>query len=174
MQDSCGDGRHRGGVGIDRSFKTRGAMTLTMHGDRAEVTPFGLAGGTNGGPNILAVRRAATPDVEEELGMHAMGIQLEAGDHVIYRSNGGGGFGDPVERDPSSVLADVTAGWVSQGKAEKISGIALVAADGKLEIDAAAPLSGREALQSRARNYGYGWGEVHPLGEGVRVPEAAE
>ena len=28
-------------------------MTMTMHGDRAEVTPFGLAGGTNGGPNTL-------------------------------------------------------------------------------------------------------------------------
>ena len=174
VQDSCGDGRHRGGVGIDRSFKTRGAMTLTMHGDRAEVTPFGLAGGTNGGPNILAVRRAATPDVEEELGMHAMGIQLEAGDHVIYRSNGGGGFGDPLERDPSSVLADVTAGWVSQGKAEEVYGVALVAANGKMEIDASATLSSREALQSRDRNYGYGWGEVHPLGERVRVPEAAE
>ena len=44
----------------------------------------------------------------------------------------------------------------------------------KMEIDAAATLSSREALQSRDRNYGYGWGEVHPLGERVRVPEAAE
>ena len=106
--------------------------------------------------------------------MHAMGIQLEAGDHVIYRSNGGGGFGDPLERDPTSVLADVTAGWVSQGKAEKVYGVALVATNGKMEIDASATLSNREALQSRDRNYGYGWGEVHPLGERVRVPEAAE
>ena len=55
---------------------TLGAMTMTMHGDRAEVTPFGLAGGTNGGPNTLRLRRASSPDTEEELGMHAVGIRL--------------------------------------------------------------------------------------------------
>ena len=65
--DSCGDGKFRGGLGIDRSFKALGQMTLTMHGDRAIITPFGLAGGTNGGPNSLSVRRAKNPDSIEEL-----------------------------------------------------------------------------------------------------------
>ena len=66
VQDSCGDGKFRGGVGIDRSFKVLGALTMTMHGDRAEVTPFGLAGGTNGGGNILRLRQASSPDKEQE------------------------------------------------------------------------------------------------------------
>ena len=95
-------------------------MTLTMHGDRAEITPFGLSGGTNGGANTLRLRRAANPDQEEELGMHAMGIRLQPGDHVIYRSNGGGGFGDPLERDPARVLADVEQGWISLNKAAAV------------------------------------------------------
>ena len=123
VTDSCGDGTYRGGVGIDRSFKTLGAMTMTMHGDRAEVTPFGLAGGTNGGPNTLRLRRAASPDKEEELGMHAMGIQLAPGDQLIYRSNGGGGFGDPRARAPEAVLADVEQGWITREKAAQVYGV---------------------------------------------------
>ena len=54
VTDSCGDGTYRGGVGIDRSFKTLGAMTMTMHGDRAEVTPFA---------SLAAPMAAPTPSV---------------------------------------------------------------------------------------------------------------
>ncbi len=176
VQDSCGDGAYRGGLGIDRSFKTLGAMTLTMHGDRAEVTPFGLAGGTNGGPNTLSVRRAADPGSEEHLGMHAMGIRLEPGDHVIYRSNGGGGFGDPLSRDPALVLADVENGWISREKAEQIYGVALVSSNGaagSLKIDEASTATRRATLRGKPRVRGYGPGEVHPLGEKLTVPKLA-
>ena len=175
--DSCGDGIYRGGVGIDRSFKTLGAMTLTMHGDRAEVTPFGLAGGTNGGPNTLAVQRAATPDKVEELGMHAMGIRLEPQDHVIYRSNGGGGFGDPLQRDPTLVLADVEDGWISVEKAERVYGVVLTGGNGAVgvfRLEESATMELRAKLRRTPRKRGYGPGDVHPLGETLKAPIAAE
>lgn len=167
--DSCGDGTWRGGVGIDRSFKTLGAMT--MHGDRAEVTPFGLAGGTNGGPNTLRLRRAASPDDEEELGMHAMGIRLAPGDQLIYRSNGGGGFGDPHARAPEAVLADIEQGWITRAKAERVYGVVLAGGKGagdSLRIDEAATAKRRAGAAPPSE--GYGPGEVHPLGRRLKAP----
>jgi N-methylhydantoinase B len=174
--DSCGDGKFRGGVGIDRSFKVLGPLTMTMHGDRAEVTPFGLAGGTNGGANILRLRRAANPDVEEELGMHAVGIRLEPGDHLTYRSNGGGGFGHPLERDPERVLADVELGWISEAKAREVYGVILEAdgpAKNRYTIDQSATAQMRAKLAHEPRVRGYGPGEVHPLGEMIQIAEVA-
>ena len=171
VTDSCGDGTWRGGVGIDRSFRTLGAMTMTMHGDRAEVTPFGLAGGTNGGPNTLRLRRAASPETEEELGMHAMGIRLAPGDRLIYRSNGGGGFGDPLAREPEAVLADVEQGWITRAKAEQVYGVVLAGGGGAgdpLRIDEAATAARRAATETPAE--GYGPGEVHPLGRLLKAP----
>lgn len=173
VTDSCGDGTFRGGLGIDRSFKALGEITLTMHGDRAEVTPFGLAGGTNGGPNILRLREAAEPDREEDLGMYALGITLQPGDHVLYRSNGGGGFGDPLERNPGSVLADVEQGWITLEKARDVYGVVIAAEDAKLRkyrLDEAATATQRAALRQVPRRKGYGPAEVHPLGETVTVP----
>ena len=171
VTDSCGDGTYRGGVGIDRSFKTLGAMTMTMHGDRAEVTPFGLAGGTNGGPNTLRLRRAASPEKEEELGMHAMGIQLAPGDQLIYRSNGGGGFGDPRARAPEAVLADVEQGWITREKAERVYGVVIAGGNGASDpyrIDEAATAERRAGAEQP--DEGYGPGEVHPLGRLLKAP----
>jgi N-methylhydantoinase B len=170
VTDSCGDGNFRGGFGIDRSFKAAGEMTMTMHGDRGEVTPFGLAGGTNGGRNILRVHRNGA-NAETELGMHAMGITLYPGDHVIYRSNGGGGFGSPLNRDPELVLADVESGWITTEKAKDIYGVVLVAGDGRgeLQIDQQATTAKRAALSKQAVKRGYDFGEVHPFGEGINI-----
>jgi N-methylhydantoinase B len=170
VTDSCGDGRFRGGFGIDRSFKAMGEMTLTMHGDRGEVTPFGLAGGTNGGRNILRLIRNGKND-ETELGMHAMGVTLNPGDHLIYRSNGGGGFGSPLARDPEEVASDVESGWITFAKAEEIYGVALVEGHhpGSMRVDHEATRGMRETLSRTPLRKGYDFGEVHPFGERVVV-----
>jgi N-methylhydantoinase B len=170
VTDSCGDGRFRGGFGIDRSFKAVGEMTMTMHGDRGEVTPFGLAGGTNGGRNILRVHRKGDAG-ETELGMHAMGITLYPGDHVIYRSNGGGGFGSPLTRDPEMVLADVGSGWLTLEKAKEVYGVVIAPDErhGKLRIDHNGTAAMRASLSRRPVRKGYDFGEVHPSGEKIDI-----
>lgn len=162
VPDSCGAGTFRGGCGIDRSFVAEGEITLTMHGDRADVTPFGLAGGRNGGPNVLRLRTGAGGP-EQDLGMYAMGIVLRPGDHVIYRSNGGGGYGDPLRRDPERVRGDVAAGWVTAEHAGSVYGIVL--RDGV--VDEVATSRRRAELAECPPDRGYGWGQVHPLGERV-------
>jgi N-methylhydantoinase B len=175
VRDSCGDGEFRGGFGIDHSFKATGEMTLTMHGDRAVVTPFGLAGGTNGGPNILRLRRAKLSGKEEDLGMYAMGITLQPGDHVIYQSNGGGGFGNPLERDPTKVLDDVQEGWISLDKAENVYGVVIVVEDerlGRYRLDANATQAKRMLFANKPASIGYGFGEVHPLGKGLKFDKS--
>lgn len=174
VTDSCGDGKFRGGLGIDRSFKALGEITLTMHGDRAEVTPFGLGGGTNGGPNVLKLRRAAHPDKVEDLGMYAMGTVLQPGDHVIYQSNGGGGFGDTLDRNPARVLEDVEQGWITLDKAHDVYGVVIDVIDPDLRryrLNSTATAQRRDALRLTPRTYGYGPGEVHPLGATVAAPE---
>jgi N-methylhydantoinase B len=56
------------------------------------------------------------------------------GDDALYiRWNGGGGFGDPLERNPQAVLDDCLAGMISQDSARRIYGVAF--ADGDKEVD---------------------------------------
>ena len=170
LPDSCGDGKFRGGLGIDRSFRAAGEITLTMHGDRAEVTPFGLGGGTNGGPNELKLN-AHRPD-GVDLGMAAYGVTLKPDDRVTYRSNGGGGYGDPLSRDPRLVLEDVLDEWISLDRARDVYGVAITVRDWEIldaEVDAAETARLRAALRERAREHGLGPGQVHPYGERVRA-----
>ncbi|MYI19383.1 MAG: hypothetical protein F4121_04655, partial [Acidimicrobiia bacterium] len=142
---------------------------LPMHGDRAEVTPFGLAGGCNGGGNVLVLN----PGTESErwLGMHAVGEHIRKGDVLRYSSNGGGGFGPPRERAPEAVARDVTEGYFSAGLAAEIYGVALTETESGYAVDkeATAELraNGMDDLPE-----GYGPGEVHPMGRNV-VPRTA-
>ncbi len=110
------------------------------------------------------------PDDETELGMHAMGVTLQPGDHVIYRSNGGGGFGSPLTRDPALVLADVESGWLTTDKAEDVYGVVIFTDDpAHHRIDASATAAKRVELSRQMIRHGYGFGEVHPSGEGISI-----
>jgi N-methylhydantoinase B len=167
--DSCGHGKFRGGFGIDRSFEATGDMVLTMHGDRAEVTPFGLAGGRNGGANLL-VQDPGEPG-EANLGMHAAGERVKAGERFLYCSNGGGGFGRPIERDVAAVAADVADGFISVETARMVYGVEF-RVDGSIDAEATAAM--RRQLAGQPDPTGYGPGEVHPMGARVLPRLAAE
>ena len=163
---SCGHGKFRGGFGINRSFEATGDMVLTIHGDRAEVTPFGLAGGLNGGPNMLVLNPGT--DDEQDLGMHSVGVQIKKGDRVLYRSNGGGGFGPPFERAVEAVAQDVNDGYMSLDLAREIYGVALREQEGTYAVDEEQT---RELRRAGPTEYevGYGPGQLHPVGRNVTV-----
>lgn len=167
--NSCGHGRFRGGFGIDRSFEATGEIVLTMHGDRQEVTPFGLAGGTNGGPNVL-VLNAGTPE-EQSLGMDTAGLRVAAGSKLLYCSNGGGGFGPPHERPVELVLADMRADYIDPIVAREVYGVVL-SADGNVDEDATA--AARSELARRPPDLGLGPHQVHPIGACVRLEAGSE
>jgi N-methylhydantoinase B len=164
MPDSCGHGRFRGGFGIDRSFESADDLVLTMHGDRAEVTPFGLEGGLNGGPNRLVLNPGGKG--ETELGMDATGVRVPAGASLLYCSNGGGGFGPPHERSTEFVLEDLDDGLITPEVAKRVYGVVLDQ-DGGLEEGATERTRAR--LAGREPRWGLGPGDVHPVGGIVRL-----
>lgn len=160
---SCGHGAFRGGFGIDRSFEAVDDLVVTMHGDRAEVTPFGLAGGWNGGPNLL-VMNAGTEE-EVSLGMDATGVEVRKGSRLLYCSNGGGGFGPPHERAVELVLADLRDGYIDERIARDVYGV--VRAGGR--VDEGATARRRAELAALTPTTGLGPGEVHPVGATLRL-----
>jgi N-methylhydantoinase B len=164
--DSSGDGRYRGGYGSHRRWRMLGDAVNSIHGDREEVTPPGVAGGTNGGPNRL-VLNTGTPE-ERSLGMFATNVPLREGDAIDFVSNGGGGYGNPLDREPELVLQEVIDGFMSVEKARRTYGVAVEVVDPDVHdyrIDAAETARLREELAGRELPEGYGPGEVHPDGK---------
>lgn len=166
--DSCGDGEYRGGFGIWRSFRATGDTELVVLGDRERVGPFGLAGGTNGGPNMVVLNPGT--DHEENLGMFTTKAKLAAGDQLEFGSNGGGGYGLPWERAVTAVLDDVIDELLSIEKARDVYGVAIDEIDPdslRYEVDEAETERLRAALAADERPRGTGPFEVHELGEGL-------
>ena len=164
--DSCGDGEFRGGFGIWRSFRATGDTELVVLGDRERVGPFGLAGGTNGGPNMVILNPGT--DDEENLGMFTTKAKLKKGDQLEFGSNGGGGFGLPWERKVESVLEDVIDGLLSIEKARDTYGVAITEVDADAlvyEVNQEETERLRKELAKDERPRGVGPFEVNELGE---------
>ncbi|MBI3979987.1 MAG: hydantoinase B/oxoprolinase family protein, partial [Chloroflexi bacterium] len=120
VPDSDGAGRWRGGLGVQRDylFPDHDA-SFTILADRAKQAPWGLFGGM---PGKLA-EYILNPDGEgRHLGTKVT-VQLETGDVVSYRTCGGGGYGDPFERDPAAVLQDVRNEMVGVERARTAYGV---------------------------------------------------
>lgn len=121
LTDSGGAGKYRGGLGVRYSIQFYDdAPFLAIFGDGVKNPPFGLYGGHPGTTNRLIVNEGM--DGEEVL--PAKGLrQLKKGDTYTVYSSGGGGWGDPRERDRAAVLDDVRNGYVSVEAAERVYGV---------------------------------------------------
>ena len=75
-------------------------------------------------PNKLALRKDGR-DIEDLPNAKVLSDNLKKGDAYIVRAGGGGGFGDPRQRDPEKVAADVRNGYVSRAAARELYGVAL-------------------------------------------------
>jgi N-methylhydantoinase B len=109
--DSCGHGRHRGGLGVDLVFRALEDSWLTSTVERQRNAPWGLAGGGEARPNSVLL---VFPDGTE----HALGketrVRVPKGARVELRTGGGGGYGTAAERDREAVQYDVRQGYVSE------------------------------------------------------------
>jgi N-methylhydantoinase B len=169
-QDSAGYGRYRGGYGSHRRWIMLGDAVNSIHGDREEVTPPGVVGGTNCGPNRLVLNLGT--DREQSLGMFATNVPLREGDSIDFLSNGGGGYGNPLDREPEVVLEEVKDGFLSIEKARAMYGVVIEAVDPDVHdfrIDTAATERLRGELAGRRLPEGFGPYEVHP--DGLRTGE---
>ncbi len=105
--DSGGDGRHRGGLGQDVCFECtseRPVVALFMT-ERTRFAAPGFAGGGAGGIGSVAINGRAVDTHRQHV--------LSKGDRVLLRTPGGGGFGDPRQRDPQARRRDRALGYVS-------------------------------------------------------------
>ena len=142
--DSGGEGAQRGGLGLHREIRVLGEEgSYSVLSDRAAIPPFGVGGGTSSRSYRVAVRRNGSENVFPTPGK-VTGHPVRRGDVVIMESAGGGGYGDPLERDPEAVRADVREGFVSAERARDGYGVVL---DAAAEVDEEATAIAREALR---------------------------
>ena len=133
--DSGGEGTTRGGLGLRRELRLlEGEARYSVLSDRAVLPPFGVAGAGAAAPVKVSLRRDGV-EVEFATPGKVTGVAIGAGDIVVMQSAGGGGYGDPLERDPERVREDVLAGYVSRERALRGYGVVL-AANGKVDVPA--------------------------------------
>ncbi len=121
---SGGDGRWRGGVGLIREVRVLAPHALlSVLAEKGVLPPYGVCGGVAGAPNRFYVRRGEAPIDPSPLPGKVSGFPLDVGDLVIMETSGGGGYGDPLERDPARVARDVAEGIVSRAVAAAVYGV---------------------------------------------------
>lgn len=115
--DSCGPGKYRGGLGIDFRFLMLEDASVTTAVERTQLPPWGLDGGGEARPN--AVRYHRKNGEQSETFGKITGLKLEKGDVLELATGGGGGYGNPAERDPDAVRSDVREGYISEDYARQ-------------------------------------------------------
>jgi N-methylhydantoinase B len=114
--DSGGAGKFRGGLGVEVKVKALHDLYVTRNTDRIECPPWGLLGGREALTNRTLIQRNGQ---EEKLPGKFSHLLVRAGESVTFLTAGGGGYGDPSERDPNAVKRDVALGYVSQERLTK-------------------------------------------------------
>ena len=141
--DSGGPGASRGGLGMRREVRLLdGEGSYSVLSDRAVIPPFGVLGGGSGAPYIVSVVRDGAETGFRTPGK-VTGHSIRFDDTVVMRSAGGGGYGDPLTREPASVRRDVMEGFVSRASAADVYGVVLDEDD---VVDAAATEAARKGL----------------------------
>lgn len=110
-RDSGGDGAWRGGLGVEREYEVlEGEVTFTHRGERHSFPAQGAGGGKPGALAVSVITRAdgATQTIDSKLV-----TTLRKGDRVFVQTAGGGGYGDPAQRDPAARSADAANGKTS-------------------------------------------------------------
>ena len=110
LQDSGGAGKYRGGNGTYRKYLVNSNADLFLWFERSNTTAWGLFGGENGsGPNVVV----EVPGEEPQEYLKISGVKLKPGTVITSYTGGGGGYGNPAERDPQRVREDVLDEFVS-------------------------------------------------------------
>jgi N-methylhydantoinase B len=144
--DSAGAGKFRGGFGLD--VQVRNLVEGRWNFDntrRSQCPPWGLHGGKDAEYSDYLVKLPGQNDFEVAFGTRRP-VPVET--QVIVRTGGGGGWGDPLERDPEKVRADVIEDLVSVNAAREDYGVVL---DARRAVDVAATQALRAKLRAGAR-----------------------
>jgi N-methylhydantoinase B len=111
LPDSCGHGRHRGGLGLFRRFEIlKDGVNFAIYADRFRLAPYGLFGGTDGTRARCEVERDGRiiPVRSKDT------LELRRGDILTLYTAGGGGYGPPAERAGAAIARDIAQGFLTE------------------------------------------------------------
>jgi N-methylhydantoinase B len=167
VPDSGGPGRFRGGCGVQKGGVLTAAerAVISYSCDRARSVTWGLNGGRPSLPHGVWMNKGR--ENEHFLGAVFSGVPIGTGDSFTRPSAGGGGFGDPLEREPNAVLEDVIDGYVTIERALKDYGVVVRQVDAELsryELD----LEESERERELIRRGRLGWLEEDPQSVAAR------
>ncbi len=148
IPDSEGAGRQRGGLGTKVVYGPKDLpMTVAYTVEGHFNPPRGVRGGLPGERGDAW--KLDRGDEREEVPSQAA-IELLPGEKIVSISGGGGGYGDPLTRDPALVLEDVTEGFVSRERAESVYGVVLRAdpEGGELTVDGQTTAATRDGVNA--------------------------
>jgi N-methylhydantoinase B len=142
-EGSGGAGKQRGGFGINYTVELRrGEAQASFVMDHGRFGPQGALGGGDGGKNTVTVRRSDKSYTPEHLSKD-QNIPIQPGDIIAVGTPGGGGFGNPFERDPNAVLRDVRRGYYTVDQAQALFGVVLMGDLSNIDSDATASARSR-------------------------------
>ena len=122
LQDTEGAGKSRGGLGMVRQYRNTSPDTqIQIRADRVKYPPYGL----HGGQESAKTRVILNPDSNPEELPNKVIIPVQQGDSWRLECPGGGGWGNPIERNPEAVLTDVIEGKVSLKRAKDTYGVVI-------------------------------------------------
>ena len=162
-------GKWRGGVGIIRRNRFLVDGTYSCEGDRQYDAPRGIFGGWDG----MTASTFKNPDTEREEYLEAKvtGVEFKAGEYIEFREPNGGGYGDPLERDPALVREDVFDDFTTIELARDAYGVIFVD-EKSLEIDEAATGKQRAEIRS-SRDGRQSLNDVFSRDEGKLIPSVS-
>jgi N-methylhydantoinase B len=121
VPDSEGPGRFRGGFGMVRDLRVLETdMHVRASTDRVVKGPYGLEGGWEGGAARLILE---SPNGERRSLPSKSTFEAHPGEKIVIQTAGGGGWGNPRQRDPERVRQDVSEGLISTRRAREIYGV---------------------------------------------------
>jgi len=144
--DSGGAGYRRGGLGYEKHYRALVDCRTIVTADRVRLGCYGLNGGKAGQPFCVTVDLEGAP---RDLGGLVDGEPVVAGQVVRVVTTGGGGWGDPLAREPELVAKDVTEGRVSPESARDDYGVILAFQDDGYAVDTAATAGRRAELSAK-------------------------
>ena len=150
LEDSCGAGRRRGGPASEVILGPRHDDMLVINiCNGLENVPQGVLGGL---PTKPGLQKKILADGSEEIYATDAYCYLAPGDRLHAIDNGGGGYGDPLTREPERVLSDVQEHYVSRGQAEAVYGVVITGSPARddLAVDQAATERLRQSRRERS------------------------
>jgi N-methylhydantoinase B len=114
--DSGGRGQYRGGLGVEVRVKPLHEIFVSRNTDRIQCPPWGLLGGGQGAVNETRIRRNGKEEILPGKFSHLLVYPSET---LTFLTAGGGGYGDPDERDAAALRRDLDLGYVSPDEAKQ-------------------------------------------------------